>query len=148
MRRPSILAELAWARWKNGEADDEATLAPIYLHADTVRLTQVFTNLINNAVEVMRSTGGSLSVNVGTNLSIPNNPQVEVTVADNGPGIPDEIRDHIFEPFVSNNKRGTGLGLAITKRIVTAHKGTITVSSIPGATIFTVLFPADVAAAA
>jgi signal transduction histidine kinase len=68
--------------------------------------------------------------------------QVEVSVSDNGPGIPDEIRDHIFEPFFTTKRGGTGLGLSITKQIVTVHKGTIEVKSIPGGTAFQVRFPA------
>ena len=69
-------------------------------------------------------------------------PQIKITVADNGTGIPDEIRDRIFEPFVTTNKiHGTGLGLAITKRILVAHRGSIHVDSFPGGTVFTLLLP-------
>jgi signal transduction histidine kinase len=68
---------------------------------------------------------------------------VEVSVSDNGPGIPDDIKDRIFEPFVStNSQKGTGLGLAITKQIVTALKGSIRVNTFPGGTVFTVSIPA------
>ena len=65
----------------------------------------------------------------------------EVIVADSGPGIPDDIKARIFEPFVTTNTSGTGLGLAITKRIVSAHKGTINLESYPGGTMFHVLLP-------
>jgi signal transduction histidine kinase len=67
---------------------------------------------------------------------------VEITVSDNGPGIPDDMKERIFEPFVSTSQKGTGLGLAITKEIVTAHKGSIKVNSFPGGTNFIVSIPA------
>ena len=69
---------------------------------------------------------------------MPNRTQVVVTVSDDGPGIPDEIRERIFEPFLTTKSNGTGLGLAITKRIVTAHHGSIQVNSFPGGTMFEV----------
>jgi two-component system, NtrC family, sensor histidine kinase AtoS len=104
-------------------------------------LEQVFTNLISNAVEAMSKTGGTLTIRLQPSDLIPNRPQVEIIVSDDGPGIPDEIRDRIFDPFVTNRSKGTGLGLAITKRIVTAHQGTITVNSFPGGTVFHVYLP-------
>ncbi|HZW02684.1 MAG TPA: ATP-binding protein [Anaerolineaceae bacterium] len=66
-----------------------------------------------------------------------------MTVSDNGPGIPDEIREHIFEPFVTTKPQGTGLGLAITKRIINAHRGTIVPNSFPGGTVFHVMLPVN-----
>lgn len=105
---------------------------------DARALEQVFTNLIGNAVEAMSKNGGNLAVRMETQNTIPNRPQVFVTVSDDGPGIPDEVRNRIFEPFVTTKSQGTGLGLAITKRIVTAHHGGIQVSSFPGGTVFEV----------
>jgi two-component system, NtrC family, sensor histidine kinase AtoS len=107
---------------------------------DSRSLEQVFTNLISNAVEAMSKEGGTLAVNINRNCSNKSYDQVEITVSDSGPGIPDDIRPHIFEPFVTSNKRGgTGLGLAITKMIIDAQHGHIDVQSYPGVTIFTVL---------
>ena len=115
------------------------------IKGDPRSLEQVFTNLISNAVDAMsKQGGGTLAIKVAPVNLIPNLPQVEVTITDNGPGIPDDIRDHLFEPFVSNNPRGTGLGLAITKQIVTAHRGSIKVNTFPGGTVFQVILPADV----
>jgi signal transduction histidine kinase len=105
-------------------------------------LEQVFTNLISNAIDAMSQNGGILSVKVDVSTDTANRRQVEIGVSDNGPGIPDEIRGRIFEPFVTTKSSGTGLGLAITKRIVTAHRGVITVNSFPGGTVFTVYLPA------
>jgi two-component system, NtrC family, sensor histidine kinase AtoS len=109
---------------------------------DPRSLEQVFTNLISNAVDAMSKQGGTLAVRVAPFQVLPARPQVEVTVSDNGPGIPDEVRGRIFEPFVTTKPQGTGLGLAITKRIVTAHHGSITVNSFPGGTVFHVLLSA------
>lgn len=103
---------------------------------DQRSLDQVFTNLISNAVEAMSKTGGTLAVHIKQADAITSRSMVEVTISDNGPGIPDDIRERIFEPFVSHNKKGTGLGLAITKRIVMAHRGSISVNSFPGGTVF------------
>lgn len=110
---------------------------------DPRTLDQVFSNLINNAIQALGDNGGTLGFRVLANNNVPNNPQVTIEVSDNGPGIPDEIRDHIFEPFVTtNHSKGTGLGLAITKRIITAHRGAITVNSFPGGTVFSIVLPA------
>ena len=110
--------------------------------ADPRALEQVFTNLISNAVEAMSGQGGgSLTLRIALYRQSPGRPQIEVTVTDTGPGIPDEIRDRIFEPFVTIKSQGTGLGLAITKRIVTAHHGSIQVNSFPVGTVFQVLLP-------
>jgi signal transduction histidine kinase len=105
-------------------------------------LEQVFTNLISNAIDAMSASGGTLSVRAETSALITNLPQVVVSVSDNGPGIPEEIRGRIFEPFVSTKATGTGLGLPITKRIVTAHRGNIQLTSFPGGTVFHVYLPA------
>jgi two-component system, NtrC family, sensor histidine kinase AtoS len=110
--------------------------------ADPRSLEQVFTNLISNAVEAMSAQGGTLAVRVAPYYALQGRPQVEVTISDNGPGIPDEIRDRIFEPFITTKSQGTGLGLAITKRIVTAHRGSITLNTFPGGTVFHVFLPA------
>jgi PAS domain S-box-containing protein len=109
---------------------------------DSRTLEQVFTNLISNAIEAMSKTGGTLAVRVSTNFEVVNNPQVEITISDNGPGIPDDIKDRVFEPFITNNPRGTGLGLAITKSIVTAHRGSISLNTFPGGTVFKISLPA------
>lgn len=108
---------------------------------DSRSLEQVFMNLISNAVEAMREKGGTLAIRTSSCNVIANRPQVEITLSDDGLGIPDEIREHIFEPFVTNNPRGTGLGLAITKRVITAHQGSISVNSFPGGTVFHVYLP-------
>jgi two-component system sensor histidine kinase AtoS len=111
--------------------------------ADPRLLDQVFTNLIGNAVEAMTAEEkGTLAVHISILTTISNLPQIEIKIIDSGPGIPEEVRGHVFEPFVTTKKTGTGLGLAISKRIITAHRGNITVESYPGGgTVFAVYLP-------
>lgn len=105
------------------------------IEGDLRALEQVFTNLISNSVNSMSETGGSLSIKI----SNPNQDQSQkfllVTLTDSGRGIPDEIKEHMFKPFVTGSQQGTGLGLAITQRIINAHKGKIEVESFPSGTI-------------
>ena len=112
------------------------------IFGDPRALDRVFTNLISNAVDAMSTSGDSLAINARINRTSSELPMVEITVSDNGPGVPDDMRERIFEPFVSTSAKGTGLGLAITKEIVTAHKGSIKVDSFPGGTNFIVSIPA------
>lgn len=104
-------------------------------------LDRLFTNLINNAIDAMKITnGGTIAVKVEL-VQQKNHDQVEISISDTGPGIPDEVRPRLFEPFVTTKSTGTGLGLSICKRIVTVHKGTITVDTFPGGTVFHVFLP-------
>ena len=111
------------------------------IQGDPRALEQVFSNLIGNAVEAMKVTGGNLTIHIRPSHEDGGRQHIEVNVIDDGPGIPQDIIERIFEPFVTTNRNGTGLGLSIAKRIVSAHKGTITVSSVPGGTVFQVIFP-------
>jgi two-component system, NtrC family, sensor histidine kinase AtoS len=111
------------------------------IEGDYRALEQVFTNLINNAIEAMESAGGLLSIKIRYATEGEEQAHVEVSISDTGPGIPAELREKIFEPFFTTKQHGTGLGLAIVKRIVTAHKGSIYVNSILGGTNFVVQFP-------
>jgi two-component system sensor histidine kinase AtoS len=78
-----------------------------------------------NAAEATEATG-TITIDATTTDA-----RATLTIADNGPGIAPEIRDQIFEPFVTTKPRGTGLGLAIAQAIVDAHGGTIAISSSP-----------------
>lgn len=134
-------------RWRprlarlNIKHDFLATSENSTITGDPRTLEQVFSNLIGNAVEAMKITGGVLTISIRTHQQEGNRQHVEINVIDDGPGIPDELIDRIFEPFVTTNRNGTGLGLSIAKRIVTAHKGTIRATSVPGGTVFQVIFP-------
>jgi nitrogen-specific signal transduction histidine kinase len=92
-------------------------------------------------VDAMATSGDTLAINAEMNTKVAELPILEITVSDNGPGIPDDLKERIFEPFVSASQKGTGLGLAITKQIVTAHRGSIDVKSFPGGTNFIVCLP-------
>jgi len=102
-------------------------------------LNQVWTNLIDNALDAMGE-GGELRIEAKAKDS-----GVEVRVIDNGSGIPDEVRPFIFDPFYTTKGvgEGTGLGLDIAQRIVKAHRGGIDVRSKPGRTEVRVQLPAD-----
>ncbi len=107
--------------------------------ADQRSLEQAFVNLINNAYDAIKQDGGVISVQIDQKGTA--NEFLEVSISDTGPGIPPEIREKLFEPFVSGKPKGTGLGLAITKRMVEAHQGKIELETYPGGTIFKVILP-------
>jgi len=110
-------------------------LSPVQGNATT--LGQVFLNLIINAVEAMPE-GGTLTVKTAPTL----NECVMVRISDTGPGIPREVRKHIFEPFFSTKSEGTGLGLSISQSIIQQHSGEIQVKSeVNEGTTFTVILP-------
>jgi signal transduction histidine kinase len=110
---------------------------PFLVNSFGSELNQVWTNLIDNAIDAM-SGKGELRVR-----TYRDNGCVVVEIADNGPGISAEIRSHIFEPFFTTKAvgEGTGLGLDTVQRIVRKHKGNIQVNSKPGDTRFQVSLP-------
>jgi signal transduction histidine kinase len=115
-------------------------------------LHRIVANLVLNAVQV--ATGPArvtVSVAPVTASEIPHGTNMEhavrLQVRDGGPGIPEDIRERLFEPFVSGRSGGSGLGLAIVQRAVQAHHGLVLVDSIPGAgTTFTIFLPAKMIA--
>ncbi len=104
---------------------------------DRDKIQRALNNIVTNALEVLSSDGRIIIESVARGDC------VEFTITDTGPGIPDEIRDTIFEPFATFGKvQGTGLGLAMAKKTVDDHQGTITVASGPGqGTQFTIRLP-------
>jgi PAS domain S-box-containing protein len=118
------------------------------LDGDEDLLHRVVANLLLNAVQ---AAGGKVEITITTGLAKPaelptgsgiDNP-VRLEVRDNGPGIPEEVRHRLFEPFVTGRSGGTGLGLAIVQRAVEAHRGLVLVDSRTGiGTTFTIFFPA------
>jgi two-component system, NtrC family, sensor histidine kinase HydH len=110
---------------------------PIEVDADPEQLHQVLLNLLLNAFDAVRSEG---QVTIRIERRRPS--CAAVTVADNGPGISQAVRDRLFEPFVSTKESGTGLGLTICRRIVEDHRGCIEAANGPqGGAIFTVTLP-------
>jgi signal transduction histidine kinase len=118
--------------------DYENDLPHVCGHAG--ELNQVWTNLIDNAIDAVDGQG---RITVRTTSE---NGKVLVEVSDDGPGIPDDVRERIFEPFYTTKDvgKGTGLGLDISYRVVVEdHKGDIRVLSEPGDTRFQVRLPVD-----
>jgi len=101
-----------------------------HISGDENRLKQVFMNLIMNSIEAV-NTGGIISIESQKNTE---SSHIEISVIDNGCGIPEEIINNIFNPFFSTkvSKKNAGLGLSICQHIVELHNGIITCSSKPG----------------
>lgn len=104
--------------------------------ADHVRLTQALMNLVINAMQAV-SRKGRIEVTV-----VANNEAVQLTVHDNGPGIPPEKLAAIFDPYFTTKPEGSGLGLWIAQQIVTAHTGSLKARNDPGGgAVFTMILP-------
>jgi len=109
--------------------------------ADSDQLKEVLVNLLVNACEAMGE-DGRIQISEKTKELIPNGKFLSIDVEDNGPGIPQEILDTVFQPFCSAKEEGSGLGLSIAKRIIEDHGGTISVVSLKGqGTTFTIVLP-------
>lgn len=118
----------------NEEWDDDLPK----MAASPGELNQVWTNIIDNALDAMEETGGTLTIHterVGD--------QVNVKISDTGKGIPKDIQNRIFEPFFTTKDigKGTGLGLETVQRIVENHHGSIKLESEPGKTTFEFCLP-------
>jgi signal transduction histidine kinase len=116
------------------------------IQGDHHQLCQVVTNLLINALEAL---GGQGSVSIRARMKPAEleeqPPEVELVIADDGPGIPGDIADRVFNPFFTTKPQGSGLGLAIVRKIVDAHDGRIDVTTGAGqGTSFTVTLPVGV----
>ncbi len=126
------------------------------IEGDQHQLCQMFTNLVANAFEALEGKGTiAITASMGEIEPDPEfgvaprlAPTVVVDVADNGPGVPPELSDRIYDPFFTTKVKGTGLGLGIVRKIVDAHDGRIDLSSSPETgTRFRVTLPVSSAAA-
>ncbi len=108
------------------------------LLVDPDQIQQVFINIILNAAEAM-TRGGELTIRTARSAD---GGSIVVSFADTGPGIPEEVRERIFDPFYTTKEHGTGLGLSISYGIVEQHGGDIRVESVPGSgSTFVILLP-------
>lgn len=126
--------------------DVEAEMPPLPI--DTSLIHQAVLNLITNALEAVEEGTGAITVR--TTYKPPGSrgegspPVAEISVIDNGPGVPTDLRQRIFEPFsTTKGVRGTGLGLAVTKRVVDEHGGRIHLAEADEGATFTITLPAD-----
>ena len=109
------------------------------LLADADRLSQVFLNLIRNALQAMEGVGGKLAITTRMvfdhHLLPPNGqpgPSLIVELADTGPGIEAAVLDEVSTPFFTTRAEGTGLGLAVARHWIARHEGTLQLESTPG----------------
>ena len=133
------------AKGRRGNIDVETRVPPTlpHLRADKHQLTQVLTNLIVNAYEALDGTGHVTVTASETRLQdgAGGRDAILVEVADDGPGIPADVREKVFEVFFTTKAKGSGLGLAIVKRIVDAHDGRLDLQTSPEGTRVRVTLP-------
>ncbi len=118
-------------------------------HGDPDQLLQVVLNLLKNAAEAAGKTNGTIRLHSyyehsfrlrradGSGQSLP----LQIEIIDDGPGLPEAIKGDVFDPFVSGRENGTGLGLALVSKIISDHNGWISVTSVPGTTVFRISLP-------
>ena len=123
-----------------------------FVHGNRDKLVQAFLNLVKNAAEAIgdkRDSGRIVMTTAfrpGVRLVVPGSDSrvslpLMISVEDNGPGIPEHMKPHLFDPFVTTKASGTGLGLALVAKIISDHGGIIECDSEPKRTIFRVLLP-------
>jgi len=144
------LAQTGFAAHLRISEQYDPSLPPVWGNRD--QLVQVMLNLVKNAAEAVteRSDSGEITLITayqhGVRLQVPGTKRrvhlpLVVTVRDTGPGIPEDIRDALFDPFVTTKPSGSGLGLALVAKIIGEHGGLIEVDSRPGRTDFRVFLP-------
>ncbi|MCK0208475.1 nitrogen regulation protein NR(II) [Starkeya koreensis] len=143
------LASTGFARNIRFVEEYDPSLPPVLANRD--QLIQVFLNLVKNAAEAVGdSPDGEIQLTTafrpGVRLMVPGAPArvslpLEFCVKDNGPGVPEDLMPHLFDPFVTTKPTGTGLGLALVAKIVGDHGGIIECDSQPRRTTFRVLMP-------
>ena len=142
--RSLILAETPTVKLRR---DYDISLPEI--RADAEQLIQATLNIARNAVQAMTGSGHGqgeivFRTRVARQISLESRRYrlgMRVEIIDNGPGIPDEIREQIFYPLVSGREGGSGLGLAVAQTLVAQNHGTLECESRPGHTVFSIFLP-------
>ncbi|MGH6774488.1 two-component system sensor histidine kinase NtrB [Brucella tritici] len=144
------IAKNGFARKVRFVEDYDPSLPPVFANRD--QLVQVFLNLLKNAAEAIGDHEGgeivlSTAYRPGIRLQVPGARDrvalpLEFCVHDNGPGVPQDMLPHLFDPFVTTKTNGSGLGLALVAKIIGDHGGIIECDSHPSRTTFRVLMPA------
>ncbi|MDH4318926.1 MAG: ATP-binding protein, partial [Desulfobulbaceae bacterium] len=118
--------------------------------ADIVQFSQVVDNLVLNGIQAMKTageikiSGHNVELRADSSLPLPEGKYVLLTFSDNGPGIPPEIIDKIFDPYFTTKNFGNGLGLAICYAVINKHQGHLSVESEPGqGAVFSIYLPAS-----
>jgi two-component system nitrogen regulation sensor histidine kinase GlnL len=142
------VAETGFAGHVTFHESYDPSLPPVYGNRDL--LIQALLNLVKNAVEAVPKRGGEIRLSTryqqGVRLAIPGSGSrvdlpLVVSVQDNGPGIPEDLRNSLFDPFVTTKPAGKGLGLALVAKVVGDHGGTIEFDSDEKGTSFRLMLP-------
>jgi two-component system, NtrC family, nitrogen regulation sensor histidine kinase GlnL len=150
LERVRKLAQSGFARQVHFVEEYDPSLPPVNGNRDL--LVQVFLNIVKNAAEAVPERDGEITLSTayrhGLRLSGPNGAgrrhlPLMVSVADNGSGIPEDLRAHLFDPFVTTKRNGSGLGLALVAKVIDDHGGVIEFDSQPRRTVFRVFLPVD-----
>jgi two-component system, NtrC family, nitrogen regulation sensor histidine kinase GlnL len=146
------LARSGFARHIRLTVDYDPSLPPVLCSKD--QMIQVLLNLVKNAAEAIgaNSADGEIQLTTayrpGVRIAVPGSTErvrlpLEVCVRDNGPGVPEDIRQNLFDPFVTTKVSGNGLGLALTAKVVGDHGGIVECESQPRRTVFRLLLPIE-----
>jgi two-component system, NtrC family, nitrogen regulation sensor histidine kinase GlnL len=148
LNRVRLVAQSGFARHVRFIEDYDPSLPPVHGNRDL--LIQVFLNLVKNAAEAAPAQGAEIQISTayshGVRLAVAGSDArvhlpLVVEIVDNGEGIPEEMAQHLFDPFVTTKRNGSGLGLALVAKVIGDHGGIIEFESQPRRTMFRVCLP-------
>lgn len=147
LQRAKLSAQSGFGSHVRFIEDYDPSLPPTMGDAD--QLMQVMLNLIKNAAEATPKVGGIVTLRTafrpGVALNLPGGGRerlpLQISISDNGSGVPEELKKDLFEPFVSSKSTGSGLGLALVSKVMADHGGVVECESDPGWTTFRLLMP-------